>query len=122
MTVAKTGSEQRSFQFFRERTLSQLTGFFSEELWDKAIFQVADAEPSIRHAMYALSAFHEHFLLGTSQDSIGEKQLSFAVGQYNLAIKELLRFSDIQDRKSSIIHLVSCLIFISIEVNGLRRC
>ena len=113
--VAKTDPERRSFQFFRERTLSQLTASFAEELWDKTIFQVAETEPSIRHAMFALSGFHEHFL--NSHKHNADMQLGFALTQYNLAIRELLCFDSGRGHTSIVIHLVSCLIFIAIEVS-----
>ena len=114
-TVAKTEPERRSFQFFRERTLSQLTASFAEELWDKTIFQVAETEPSIRHAMFALSGFHEHFLNPHKDNA--NMQLGFALTQYNLAIRELLCFDSDRGHTSIVLHLVSCLIFIAIEVS-----
>ena len=117
--LAKTDSEWRSFQFFQERTLSQLTDAFAEELWDRNVFQIAATEPSIRHALFALSGFHEQYLK-PSHDS-EKKQLGFALSQYNLAIRELLRFEVHKDYTSSILHLVSCLIFISIEVSRQRE-
>ncbi|KAF9778292.1 hypothetical protein IL306_004219 [Fusarium sp. DS 682] len=99
--------EARSIQFFKERTVSQLTSFFPDEFWGIRVLQVAQSEPSICHALVSFSAYHEAYTNGIAGDEI-----PFALRYYNLSIKEL------QASYSSLshVHLVSCLVFICIEI------
>lgn len=95
-------------QFFMERTLSQLTSFFPDEFWGISILQVAQSEPSISHALVSFSAYHEAYMNGVPGNKI-----PFALKYYNLSIKELRD----SHRSLSHVHLVSCLVFICIEVS-----
>ncbi|KAF4953222.1 hypothetical protein FGADI_6197 [Fusarium gaditjirri] len=99
--------EARSMQFFMERTLSQLTSFFPDEFWGITILQVAQSEPSISHALLSFSAYHEAYTNGVPGNNI-----PFALKHYNLSIQELRA----SHRSLSHVHLVSCLVFICIEI------
>ncbi|KAF4342139.1 Zn(2)-C6 fungal-type DNA-binding domain protein [Fusarium beomiforme] len=99
--------EARSIQFFIERTLSQLTSFFPNEFWAISVLQVAQYEPSISHALVSFSAYHEAFTNG-----IPGCKIPFALKHYNLSIKELRT----SHSSLSYVHLVSCLVFICIEI------
>ncbi|EWG55777.1 hypothetical protein FVEG_13727 [Fusarium verticillioides 7600] len=99
--------EARSIQFFIERTLSQLTSFFPDEFWGISVLQVAQYEPSISHALVSFSAYHEAFTNG-----IPGYKSPFALKHYNLSIKEL----HASHSSLSHVHLVSCLVFICIEI------
>ena len=73
--------------------------------------QIAHMEPSVRHALVALSDFHEQFALERGPKP---EEPRFGLEQYNLAIRELL---DSRARQASpLISLLCCLLFISIEV------
>lgn len=124
-SISKCSREQRSFQFFLERTVTQFTTFFPSNLWTEIVLQVAYCEPSIRHAVFALSAFHEHFL--EEHGAINKGGLvedtaegSFALSQYNLAIRKLVDpqspVSEIS-LQAKVVNLISCLMFFGIEVN-----
>ena len=104
------GKELRSLRFFEERTASQMNGFFPCDFWNELVPQIAHAEPSIRHALVALSGFHEQFML---QDSADESYANFGLQQYNLAIKELLNS---WTRGNPLVALLCCVLFVAIEV------
>lgn len=106
--VYNNSQEARSIQFFMEHTLSQLTSFFPDEFWGISILQVAQSEPSISHALVSFSAYHEAYMNGEPGNEI-----PFALRHYNLSIKELRD----SHRSLSHVHLVSCLVFICIEVS-----
>lgn len=109
--VATSGDfhEARSLQFFVERTIGQLTSFFPDDLWMTQVLQVAQSEAGIRHALVSFSAYHEAYTNDSTRD-----EMPFALRQYNLSIKKL-RESRHQS-SWTYIHLMSCSIFICIEV------
>ena len=109
------GRELRSLRFFEERTAAQLNGLFPEDFWGELVPQVAHAESSIRHALIALSGFHESFLVAGSGE--GGEANRFGFQQYNLAIRELVHPQ--MKEGSPLVALLCCLLFISIEVRNL---
>lgn len=115
--ISKNDKELRSFQYYRERTVSQLTSFFPDELWSKLLLQYAESEPCIRHALFAFSNFHENFMLRQmSQANSTLEEPPFALAQYNFAIQKLVQPSSLSS--SPLINLVSCIVFIAIEVRA----
>jgi hypothetical protein len=107
-TMGNGHQETRSLQFLLEKTIVQFQTYFPDSLWETCMLRRANSESCIRHALIALSAFHEHFVLGHSQDN------TFALRQYNLAIKGLIGHGGRQPAPET--SLLSCLIFIYIEV------
>ncbi|KAL6693190.1 hypothetical protein J3F84DRAFT_381838 [Trichoderma pleuroticola] len=97
----------RSIQFFTEQTIQQLSMFFPDEFWSTRVLQLAYSESCIWHALVALSTYHERYI----DRSPGGDAL-FALRHYNLAINSL---SSVR-HDLSLIHLVSCIIFICIEI------
>lgn len=108
--LSQSPHELRSLQFFMEKTIPQFTSFFPDTLWNNLILRLAHSETSIQHALLALSSFHERFL----RPKPGEVDSSFALSQYNKAIKGLISTS--QSPSAVVINLASCLIFFCIEV------
>ena len=80
------------------------------DFWSWLVLSVADTEPVVRHALYALSELHEQFL--SDRGSRG-RESRFALRQYNTAIR-LLRHDT--GSSSPLVYLLCCLIFVSIEV------
>ena len=107
-----TTEESRSLRFFQERTTLQLGEFFPDNFWKELVPQVARSEPSVRHALIALSSFHERFV--QQQQGLGGDESSFGLRQYNSAIRELLDSRALQ--RSPLVGLLCCLLFTSIEV------
>jgi hypothetical protein len=111
-TTCGSEEETRYLQFFFEKTLMQFQTFFPDDLWSRCLPQIAESESCIRHALVALSSYHRRYIDRQVQDG----GASFALGQYNLAIKGLVR-SPQGPPQPPHIYLVSCLIFICIEVS-----
>jgi hypothetical protein len=105
-----TSQEVRALQFFVERTAVQFGTFVPDDLWSSRVLQLAHSNTCIRHALVALSSYHERYC---SRDVGGETP--YCLRQYNLAISELVKSG--AERPSYLhIQLVSCTIFICIEV------
>lgn len=111
-TTLGSGQETRHLQFFVEKTLLQLQTFFPDELWSKYVLQMAYSDDCIRHGLVALASHHESYV--SKED--GENN-SFALREYNLAIKSLTGTAGLQ--KQPHIHLLSCLLFMCIEVSAI---
>jgi Fungal specific transcription factor domain len=116
--------ERRSFDFFRQRTVPQLSGAFdSDEFWQRLLLQATHHEPAIRHAAVALGALHERF--ETSDDTtnltfkLNEKKTHdvFALQQYSKAIKALLEPNEAQGKQAADVALMTCVLFIYFEVS-----
>ncbi|KAM0262650.1 hypothetical protein ACHAPA_009163 [Fusarium lateritium] len=107
-----TTVEARSFQFFIEKTLVNFQTFFPDDLWSTRVLQVAQSADGIKHAVVALAYYHELYL--THQQWL-QLESTHALKHYNFAIKELLAPLP-NDSTQGHILILSCLIFISIEV------
>jgi hypothetical protein len=107
-----TSAEARSFQFFIEKTLANFQTFFPDDLWSTKVLQVAQSTNCIKHSLVALANYHELYL--THQQWL-QLESAHALKHYNLAIRELLTPSP-DDLSQGHIPILSCLIFISIEV------
>ena len=103
--------------FFRTRTVPQLSGFFISDFWDRWVLQLTHHEPAIRHAVIALGAQHARFV---AAESLTHEKIEgdFALQQYGWAIKELVKpaaSSELRD-----VCLISCVLFACFEVRVLR--
>ncbi|CAJ0547254.1 Ff.00g018810.m01.CDS01 [Fusarium sp. VM40] len=107
-----TSTEARSFQFFIEKTLVNFQTFFPDDLWGTRVLQVAQSAGCIKHSLVALANYHELYL--THQQWL-QLESAHALKHYNLAIRELLTPSP-DDLSQGHIPILSCLIFISIEL------
>jgi hypothetical protein len=119
--MSTTELEAHSNEFFHERTTLQFTEYISDRLWTEIIPQIAQEEPSIRHALYALSSFHENFSdeERLRRDPLRHRQTQqFAIAQYNQAIGNLLGPQSDDEKPPLHVQLLSCLLFITIEVSG----
>lgn len=112
MPISYSSNEMRSFQHFQEKTLSQLFSFIQEDIWTSHIVQTANLDPGIWHSVVAFSSFHENFLRrGICDDQSCDR---FALKQYNMSIQKILRSE--RNSSNAHIHLISCILFICIEV------
>jgi hypothetical protein len=107
-----TSTEARSFQFFIEKTLANFETFFPDDLWSTRVLQVAQSADCIKHGLLALAHYHELYL--THQQWL-QLESAHALKHYNIAIRELLTPIP-DDLSQGHIPILSCLIFISIEV------
>lgn len=111
--------EQRGFHLFRSRTAIQLSGYFDTRFWNSQVLQVGHSEPSIRHGMIALSSLFEAFQLdGSGSASKGDADACrrYALQQYNKAVNHLLNRLSSEGDQSMEITLMSCILFICLEL------
>ena len=113
--------ERRSFQYFRERTALELSGFFDGHFWNKLILQTAQADSAIRHCLVAIASLHES--LTVSYDAgyenplsggPGAKQRQFSLQQYNRAISQLTLNRGEKPIALDLV-LLACVLFICYE-------
>lgn len=53
-----SSQEHRSFTFFCQYTVPQISSAFSDEFWNRLVLQATHHEPAIRHAAIAMGALH----------------------------------------------------------------
>jgi hypothetical protein len=110
------GSPQskRSFAFFVQRTSTQLAGFFGSDFWERHVLQAAYHESAVCHAIVAIGSLHE---LSEQQVVITDTNKSFALEQYNLAIRDLLVPLSQNGKRGIDVCLIACVLFTCIEVD-----
>ncbi|OAQ95842.1 hypothetical protein LLEC1_00262, partial [Akanthomyces lecanii] len=112
MHVTYPPNEVRSFQYFQEKTLSQLFTFIHEDIWTSHIVQTANMDQGIWHSVIALSSFHENFVC---HGYFGPQNHDrFALKQYNMSIQGILGSQ--RNSSNAHVHLISCILFVCIEV------
>ncbi|KAL9577951.1 MAG: hypothetical protein Q9212_006037 [Teloschistes hypoglaucus] len=107
--------ERRSFAFFKDRTITDLSGYFPSEFWKRLVPLATYHEPSLKHAVIALASLHERFEKGDRSILKSNKDIlegGFALQQYNKAIQHLIK----QPKKPSFdTSLVACVLFACFE-------
>jgi hypothetical protein len=111
--VHTTPESRRSFAFFMQRTCPQQAGFFGSDFWERLVFQAAYHESAVRHAIVAIGSLHE---LSENQTALKDVDKSFALEQYNLAIRDLLLPLSKSGKRGVDVCLISCLLFTCFEV------
>lgn len=120
-----TEKEHQAFQFFRQYTANQLTGFYADDFWNNLVLRATHYEPALHHAVVALGSLHERFLkndglISKSSDK-SDLQLyhdDFAVRQYNSAIQCLVGAFCRKEKQAIDVCLLSCILFACFEVCG----
>lgn len=79
----------RSFSFFAQYTCHQLAGFFESPFWERLVLQTTHQEPAIRHAVTAIGSLHMQQKGNLTLGPLNTEK-TFALVQYNLAIRHLL--------------------------------
>ena len=116
--IPGTAQERRCFEFFRTRTVSQLSGFDSG-LWHQLILQVSHCEPAIRHAAVALGSLHQKFIFDQPSALGSKANLSpdeFATQQYTKAIGFLVQPIRERGEQAADVALMACVLFVLFEV------
>lgn len=108
-TMVQSDEDNRAREFFQIETITQWTGFFKSDLWDRYVLQLSLTEPSLHHAKLALGAMHRSLTVDISS----EEYRFFAIRQYNKAISYVLRPVK---PLSTIVILVACWMFSCFEV------
>ena len=111
--------ERRCFDFFLNRTASQLTGLWDSDFWSCLLLRATHHHPAIRHAILALGSLHERFEAGDSSvlNPIWDKQEGgFALKQYNYAIQQLVKPAS-ESHQAVDVCLIACMLFACFEVS-----
>jgi hypothetical protein len=110
--------ERRSFYYLRERAIYDISGYFESEFWDRLVLQISHTEPTVRHALLALSSLCETYeSKSINQDLNNDRDkfhLQFALQQYNKAVRLLADYLSTSQTQLDVI-LTSCLVFIWLE-------
>ncbi|KAL8646885.1 MAG: hypothetical protein Q9226_006671, partial [Calogaya cf. arnoldii] len=110
--------ERRSFTFFKDRTLAEISGYFPSDFWERLVPVASFHEPALKHASIALASLHERFEKGDRSILKSNKDIAeggFALQQYNKAIRCLInpRRGDIKPALDT--SLVACVLFACFE-------
>ncbi|KAE8382062.1 C6 zinc finger domain protein [Aspergillus bertholletiae] len=110
-----TREERQYIELFCSQTSEALSGFFSPQLWNFQLPQLSHSEPTIRHAIAALSAAHERTILNPSAANVGVTE-QFVLQQYNKSIQYLMEHLTAPKSQSTDLLLVTCGLFICLEI------
>ena len=95
------------------RTCPQQAGFFGSDFWERLVFQAAYHESAIRHAIVAIGSLHELLERRTVTKDVDK---TFALEQYNLAIRDLLIPLSQTGERGVDVCLIACILFTCFEV------
>ncbi|KAF1960650.1 hypothetical protein CC80DRAFT_513463 [Byssothecium circinans] len=108
--------EERSFSYFKVRTIPQFSAPFGSEFWSRLILQFSVREPSVRHALIALGALHEAFEVGTSsKESCGLSMSTFANTYYGKALSVLNAYISNNSWEGLLVSLTCCIMCVGFE-------
>jgi Fungal specific transcription factor domain len=114
------------FRYFHEKTVSRMSGYVDESIWNRLVLHASENEPSIRHAVIAIGALDmaleeaaepQSRLAALHIGDEGSKPVShhqFALQQYAKAIKRM-RETLSEPRKDMRNTLIACLLFVCFE-------
>ena len=112
--------EVQHLQFLVENSFVELQRHFPKDLWSRYVLQIAHTETCIQHALVTLSSYHRgYFNKRYFKDAGKGFRPDFALSQYNLSIQGIRTY---KGGLSLHVHLISCLIFICVEVTSNCRC
>lgn len=114
------GVEAINFEYFRTKTLRVLPGINRLVPWEQLMLQISQSEPSVLSAAIAVGSIHRNFESDrwpTLTPSDVELQKTIAQRQYIKAMRLLRdRLSDQGDPQRAEIALISCFLFICLEL------
>ncbi|KAG9236962.1 C6 zinc finger domain protein [Amylocarpus encephaloides] len=104
------------FDWFKCRTVKKLPGSFMSGFWTTLLFQASTEEPAVLHALLALSSVHKQGTLDIEtpfdRDGTPSKQEQFSLQHYLKATKHLQPHLSANDRASSRVALIACVVFV----------
>ena len=102
------------FDFFRTQTAPNLAGRFGTGFWNRLLLQIGDSEPTVWHAIIAVSSIHRHSISNYFRNSNRDNTYrQVALDHYNKAITRLTRS---QKQESIEVVLVTCVLFVCLEL------
>lgn len=107
----------RGFDFFHHSLATKLDGQFDSKFWSRLVLQLSHSEPSIRHAVSAISVIYQDFELSLRNPAGYVNANPKAQREWDKAIKSLA--ARIQTHPDShLVPLTCCLLFTCIEFLG----
>jgi hypothetical protein len=110
--------EKGAFDFFKHRSSVKLPGVFDSGFWETLVLQSSYSEPAVLHALMSLGAIHRsmaNFESCKKRDFMNPDE-RLALQQYNKAIGHLDVHFKSQEKTSLRVALITCMIFICIEL------
>ncbi|KAL8847916.1 MAG: hypothetical protein Q9221_007047 [Calogaya cf. arnoldii] len=110
--------ERRSFTFFKDRTLAEISGYFPSDFWERLVPLASFHEPALKHASIALASLHERFEKGDRSILKSNRDIAeggFALQQYNKAIRCLINPRRGDTKPALDTSLVACVLFACFE-------
>lgn len=95
------------------------SGYFESEFWASVVLRLVRFEPSVLHAVLAVSTLHESFELAGTYDlnhQPNQQLRRTALLQYGEAIRETRQLIASNTLHTSDVALVSCLLFVYLEI------
>ena len=107
-------ANDRGIDYFHHNLAARLEGQFNSSFWTRLVLQLAQAEPSIRHAVSALGVTYQDVESSLRHPAGYVYANPEALGEWNMAVRNLsARIQAHPD--SSLVPLVCCLLFTCIE-------
>lgn len=107
-------AKDRGIDYFRQNLAAELEGQFDSNFWSKLVLQLSHSEPSVRHAVSALSVTYQDIKSSLRHPSGQVHANPEAQREWILALRTLS--ARIQAHPSSnLVPLVCCLVFTCIE-------
>ena len=120
-SVQASGRERRAVDFFVHRIAPVFSGALDTQFWRETIPQLSQTQPSVWHAVNAISCLFEHpqwddgpATVAPSRPDISSPPYQDALQSYNKAISEVKALPR-EDISTIPIALISCVLFICIE-------
>ncbi|PQM43933.1 hypothetical protein VE01_10829 [Pseudogymnoascus verrucosus] len=110
--------ERALLDYFQKAPNLKMGGIFRCEFWDSLVLQASETAPGVRYAVIALASVHRsRFTTGDAGNTFSLKyDDSFALKQYNKAIKDVISHTSVRDPQSIHIAAISCMLFICLEM------
>lgn len=111
--------ETLAFDFYVRRVAPELSGEFDSQFWAGLVPRLCQAEPAIRHAVFALGSVYR--ALAESDKLLppapGDPATTFSIAEYNKAISSLLSLDAgrTSGQEPTAIYLLACILFVCIE-------
>lgn len=105
----ETALEQRSIQYYCERTAVECSGWCDAQFWSGLCLQISTTQPAVRHSIVALSAIHES--LSVDDRAHAQFCYSYSLQQCNKAIG-LINSGELP----GFVVLTACVILISFQM------
>ena len=108
-----TEREALCFDFFRERTCPEFTGFFDSSFWSGILLQACFYHPAVQQAVVALGAVHRRLELGITPEAFN--YCDFALRTYTKAVSSLTKALGEGDPNSLELSMVGSMLFCAFE-------